>query len=50
MSDSRVFWNLFTKTGEIGLYLLYKFSGIGFDAENKKEMNDDLYEVVLERG
>ncbi|NMB38224.1 MAG: hypothetical protein GX994_01465 [Firmicutes bacterium] len=49
MSD-RVFWNLFTKTGEIGLYLLYKFSDIGFDAENKKKMDDDLYEVARERG
>ncbi len=50
MSDSGMFWNLFMKTGGIGLYLLYKYSEVKPDVHNKEKTENDLYEVAQERG
>ena len=48
MSDCGMFWNLFMKTGGIGLYLLYKYSEVKPDVHNK-EKRKRFVQVVQER-
>lgn len=54
MSSSSVFWQMFTVTGEIGYYLLYKYTGAqALDKNgdlNSDEEQDHLSEVASERG
>ncbi len=53
MSGSTVFWDLFSTTGRIGLYLLYKHAsaeGVGLQNEDDPERDQDLMEVSSERG
>jgi len=48
VSDSSVFWKMFTETGEIGHYLLYKYTSEQFVDDNVEQ--EQLSEVASERG
>lgn len=54
MSNSSVFWKMFTVTGGVGPYLLYKYTnGNQMDKNdniNNNEEQEKLGEVASERG
>lgn len=52
MTNSSVFWQLFTATGQIGPYLLYKSFSYEISSEliEEEEQEQGFKEVASERG